>query len=227
MGSTRLPGKVMQKIGDKTLLRLVLDRLKESKMLSRIVVATTEKVEDDFIVLESKKAQVDVFRGSDLDVLNRISEAAKEYEADVVVRICADNPFLAIGSMDRMIRHHMELENDLTYNGVHDGGVPPGFVSEVLSMKALDVSDRMAEQADEREHVTVYMKRNPDRFRVEAYQVLPNLRRPHLQLSIDTDQELKLVRRINSVVRVDKRFVSAEEIIRVIDENPDLVSLGV
>ena len=227
MGSTRLPGKSMQKIGEKTLLRLVLDRLKESDMLFHIVVATTNRAEDDILVLESKKARVGYFRGSDLDVLQRIAQAARANEADVVVRICADNSFLAVGCMDRMIKHHIAVKNDLTYNGVHEKGVPPGFVSEVVSIKALDTADSMAQESDEREHVTLYLKRNPDKFRIEAFEVPHTLRKPHLQLSIDTESDLNLVRRINSVLRIDKRFVSAEEILRVLEERPELLSKGV
>ena len=227
MGSTRLPGKSMLKIGDKTLLSLVLDRLNESSMLSHIVVATTNRSEDDILVLESKNERIDVFRGSETDVLHRIAQAAKATKADEVVRVCADNPFLAIGSMDRMIRRHIDAENDLTFNGVHLKGVPPGFVSEVISMKALDAADNLARNSDEREHVTVYFKRNSDQFRIEAFEVLPRLMRSHLQLSIDTEKDLNVVRRVNAVMRADKKFVTAEEIIKVIDENPDLLSPGV
>ena len=93
-GSSRLPGKIMMKIEGKTMLEHMIERVSKSKKLDKIVIATTTKENDDVIVSLAKQLKIDYFRGSEDDVLDRYYKASKQFDADVVVRLCSDSPLL-------------------------------------------------------------------------------------------------------------------------------------
>ena len=126
--------------------------------------------------------------------------------------------------MDRMIKRHKKASNDLTYNGIHDRGVPPGSITEVISINALKQSEHLAKRDDEREHVTMFLKRNMNAFKIETYTVEPNIRKPNYQLSVDTAHDLDIVRRINDVIKADTQYVALKEIIKIIEADPVLLS---
>jgi spore coat polysaccharide biosynthesis protein SpsF len=108
-GSTRLPGKVVKKIGNKTVLEILLCRIKNLKLFNKLIVATTTKREDDIIETISLQNAVQIFRGSEENVLDRYYQAAKEYNADIIVRITADNPLVSLDliafQVDHLIKH--------------------------------------------------------------------------------------------------------------------------
>ncbi|WP_293105948.1 NTP transferase domain-containing protein [Moorena sp. SIO3I6] len=103
MGSTRLPGKVMKQLCDKTVLAHVISRVRACNLLDEVVVATTNSSIDDVIVTEAEKYGAKWFRGSEDDVLDRYYLAAKNYHADVVVRITSDCPLFDHTILSQML----------------------------------------------------------------------------------------------------------------------------
>src|SRR5438876_8946204 len=103
MGSTRLPGKVMMKLGRRSLLGYVATRLESASSLDEIVVATTTHFRDDILVHESEALGLNCYRGSESNVLRRYMDAATVFKADIVVRVTADNPFSDPMSIDRVV----------------------------------------------------------------------------------------------------------------------------
>ena len=103
MGSKRFPGKMLEKLGDHLILEWVITRLKRSKYISEIIVATSNLNIDDKIKNISSMMGVKCFRGDENDVLGRFTEAARKYNAYWVVRVCADNPFIDPIEVDRLI----------------------------------------------------------------------------------------------------------------------------
>ena len=103
MGSTRFPGKMLKKLGSYHILEWVINRLKRANNLDGIVLATTTLPEDDVLQQKAKFWGVDVFRGSKEDVLGRFYKAARYFEANTIVRVCGDNPFVAPEEIDRLI----------------------------------------------------------------------------------------------------------------------------
>ena len=93
-GSTRFPKKILEKIYDKTLLELYVNRVRPSKQIDKVVIATTENSGDDIIVEMAKNMEFDCFRGSEMDLLDRYYRCAKQYNPDIVVRITPDDPFV-------------------------------------------------------------------------------------------------------------------------------------
>src|SRR5438128_6101801 len=103
MGSSRLPGKVMMKIGGRPLLVYLVERISKARTLDAIVVATTTNPRDNVIIEECERRGIPNFRGSEIDVLSRYVSAARAYEADIIVRVTADNPFTDPNSINRVV----------------------------------------------------------------------------------------------------------------------------
>ena len=133
MGSKRFPGKVLAKIGGKTILEILLERVSNSEHVNDVVVATTENKIDDPIESLSRAIGVHFYRGSEDNVLERYVEAAEKFKADVIVRITADNPLTDVQLMEKMIDVHFKAGADYTYCS----DTPLGISSEIIDSKAL------------------------------------------------------------------------------------------
>ena len=104
LGSTRLPGKVMMKIDSKkTVLESMLNQLRYSKLVDRIIVATTNKPEDDSIENFCKEKRIECFRGNEKDVLDRYYQCAKKYSSSIIIRMPADKPLLDPNVVDELL----------------------------------------------------------------------------------------------------------------------------
>ena len=116
MGSQRFPGKMLSQLGEHTLLDWVLQRVLRSTQVDQVVLATSTNSEDDKLVSAALRLEVNSIRGSEADVLSRFLLAANESQADLVVRVCADNPFIAPEELDRLIVDHRETSFDYSCN---------------------------------------------------------------------------------------------------------------
>src|ERR1043165_5928996 len=181
MGSTRLPGKVMMKLGGLSLLSYIAARLPTAATLDEIVVATTPHSRDEVIVQEATFCGLKCYRGSESDVLRRYLEAATIYKADIVVRVTADNPFSDPRSIDRVVRRIKE-----GHDYAIEMNLPVGTTGEALTFQALDFIDTAATTERWREHVTLYAKENPRMLRCSFEDAPPAWSRPDLSYTIDT-----------------------------------------
>lgn len=218
MGSTRLPHKTMAELAGKPLLWHIIERLKTSKEINDIVVATSNSSKDDVIANFCKKHNIKIFRGDEKDVLNRIYLAAKQIKADIVARICADNPFLDIESLDGMIAVLIKQNLDYSSN-VYEKGAPHGTVSEVMTFSALEKLEKEAKDPASREHVTVFIRNNPQRFKTENYEVKPQIQRTDISFEINTAEDLEKVRKIYGALYKGKP-IPLTEAIRFLDAAP-------
>lgn len=161
MGSTRLPGKVLMKVGDKPLLKTHLDRLSLCKEVDEIVVATTTNKDDDYLALLSDAWCDRVYRGSENDVLDRYFQAVKDLRPDWVVRVTSDCPLIDPSLVDQVILYVMENDKDYGSNTLVER-YPDGQDIEVFKFSALKSAWQHAVLKSDREHVTPYLKRNSD-----------------------------------------------------------------
>jgi spore coat polysaccharide biosynthesis protein SpsF len=141
MGSTRLPGKVMLKIKDKTVLGHVVERVKQSKLINEIIIATTINESDDIIVKESLNLGLKVFRGDENDVLSRYYFAAKENAIDLIVRITSDCPLIDSKIVDEVISYYISNNYDIVTNAGNDFNertYPRGLDVEIFSFDVLE-----------------------------------------------------------------------------------------
>ncbi|MDD5145733.1 MAG: glycosyltransferase family protein [Candidatus Pacebacteria bacterium] len=225
MGSTRLPQKVLRAIGGKPMLQWVVERAKRSRMVNDVIVATSDKKQDDLIEKLCKKLKIGYFRGSENDVLNRFYQAAKKYKADKVVRITGDCPFIEPEIIDEVIRTHLKNKNDYTSN---DAGVgyPRGLDVEVFNFGSLEKANFKAKKIYEREHVTPYFYENPRIFKVQILKAKGILKRPKFRLCVDKKEDLKLVREIYKILSKRKKGISIFDIIHLLDSDKKLARVN-
>jgi spore coat polysaccharide biosynthesis protein SpsF len=189
MGSTRLPGKVLERIGDRPLVLRTVAAMQAVPSIAALVVATTSDPSDDPLVDVLTSAGVSVHRGPVHDVLRRVVEAAVPLDPDFVVRQTADNPFVDPTVVGGQIRQ--AVEHGLDYVGI--AGWPLGIAAEVARWPAVLVADREATTPAEREHVMPFIYSRPKRFRIAG---VPGSVRPAGRFTVDTPADLEFARRL-------------------------------
>jgi len=165
MLSIRLPGKVLMQLGGKTVLEHVIARAGASKLASMLIVATSTRKNDEKIVDQCERIGVRVFCGSENDVLDRFYNATKPLNPKHIVRITADCPLIDPAIIDRVIAEHIKRGADYTSNTIIPT-YPDGEDVEVFKLSALESAWRDARLPSEREHVTPFIKKNPERFKL-------------------------------------------------------------
>jgi spore coat polysaccharide biosynthesis protein SpsF len=192
MGSTRLPGKVMMKIGGRPLLVYLVERISRARTLDGIVVATTTNRRDHIIIEECERRGIPNFRGSEFDVLGRYVSAARACEADIIVRVTADNPFTDPDSIDRVVDALTGQNADYAV----ENRLPVGVTGEALTWDALGFIDSIAHTSPWREHVTLYAKDNPQSISCAFLEPPLGLARPDLSFTVDRLEEYLYTRRL-------------------------------
>ena len=225
MGSERLPGKVLMDIAGKPMLEHVVTRLRYSQRIDEIVVATSLKPADDSIVRFCEEKGVSIYRGSELDVLDRYYQAASLYQADIVIRVTADCPLVDFQGIDVLI--NKLLEKSLDYVAYDNLQIPRGLTGEVFTYQGLERTYQNADQAYEREHVTIYMYEHPEGFRIQFIEPPNWLKRPEFRLTVDTPEDLVLIRKIyESKLLKSTTILDLKEVICLLDQNPELSRLN-
>tara|TARA_Y100000589_G_scaffold38509_2_gene32266 strand:+ start:7478 stop:9523 length:2046 start_codon:yes stop_codon:yes gene_type:complete len=192
MGSTRLPGKVMKKIGASPLIELIIRRLKKSQTITSIVVATSLAETDQAIVDFVSSIGIKVVRGSERDVLKRYLNAALESEADIIVRVTADCPLIDPVIVDEVVRTFFSQKVSYASN-VNPRTFPDGLDVEVFSIDALIEADQEAVTSYDREHVTPYI-RNHGQFAKASIEYPEDL--SHYRWTVDQIIDFELVQAI-------------------------------
>lgn len=220
LGSSRLPGKVMKKICEKTVLEHVYERLKLSKYLNDIVIATTDKYEDKKIIDLCKELGINYFVGSENDVLSRYYNCAKKYNVDVVVRITSDCPLIDSKVLDEMLSFYINNKYDLVTNAGDEiyRTYPRGLDIEIFSFNLLKTAYLNANQNYEKEHVTPYIYENG--FNIHYYKNNKNYSK--YRLTLDTKEDFALINKIYYELYDNKHDFFLEDIIKVLESNPKL-----
>lgn len=160
-GSTRLPGKILREISGKSLLKIHLERLKKCKMISKIIVATTNKPEDAVIHKKITDWGLTVFKGSEQNVLDRFYQAVKNEKPDWIIRVCSDCPLIDPKLVDDIISFVQKKDVDYGANILVEN-FPDGQDVEVFKFQALETAWKNANLKSEIEHVTPYIRNNSD-----------------------------------------------------------------
>ena len=221
-GSTRLPGKVLLKLDkNNTVLDYVIKQLRFSKLFEKIIIATTSLSEDDQIINNVQNLNVDIFRGSSSDVLDRFFQCAKKFSIDVIIRITADNPLIDPTIVDDMIKKFMSNSYDYLTNA-HVRTFPYGTEVEIFSFNALEKAWKNAKKPSEREHVTPYLYNNLDNFKIFNVEYSKNI--SNLRWTIDRNADLKLIRLIIS--KIKNRPILLDDILVLYSKEPQLFELN-
>mgnify|MGYP000101967317 CR=1 FL=1 len=202
MGSVRLPEKTMMPLAGKPMLSRMIERLRRCRAVDHIVIATTELPGDDVVADLARSENMSVFRGSENDLVDRYYQAALTFEADVVVRIPADNPVPEPSEIDRIIGYHLASDNAYSSNlaQVLGNGYPDGIGAEVMEFSALKeiwqrVSDRYRR---EHPHLSFYDYEKgqavaPDIFKVGTVACPPDFSRPDIVLDVNTAAQYRFL----------------------------------
>lgn len=223
VGSTRLPNKTFARLAGKPLIWHVVDRLKFSKNINKIIVATTILPEDNLIEDWCVENNCSFFRGSEDNVLNRFYETAKCYDVENIVRITADDPFKDPEIIDRIIELFLSNKLDFAYNN-NPPTFPEGLDTEVFSFKALETANKFASNPFEKEHVTQYFYKNLNLFKSMNYTHSQNL--SYLRWTIDTEKDLDMARKVYKELYVDSKIFLMHEILHLIKEKPHLGTIN-
>ena len=224
MGSSRLPGKVLADVHGRPMLQWLLDRLCAVKLIDEIVVATTLSPEDNVLVDWLSKKNVAYFRGSEDDVLERFYECAKIHQAELVIRITADDPLKDPGIITQAIR--MVADNpglDYCSNSINPS-YPEGLDIEVFRFSALEKSFQEARLSSEREHVTPYIWKNPDLFNVASLEFDRDL--SHWRWTVDKPNDLQFIRAVYYEF-INQPLAPFSEIISFLERNPKIVAINI
>lgn len=192
MGSTRLAGKVMKPLAGAPLLQRLLERVGRSRRLDTLVVATSDRTRDDAVAALCGDMAVACFRGSEDDVLGRVLGAAESVDADIVVRLTADNPMVGADLVDYVLERFLPDVPPLVYaQNADDSGFPYGLFVEAITIGALRAADASRDPMD-REHVTYFVRTRPDRF--PSLLVTAPGRFGQDSVSVDTPEEYEKVK---------------------------------
>lgn len=223
LGSTRLPNKILRKLNGITLLEFLIQRLKRSKSISKIVIATTDKKTDDVLAGYAKKLGVGCFRGSEEDVLDRTYNAARQHGADVIVRITSDCPLNDPALIDSMVDEFLHADLDYLCNR-KPPTYPDGFDIEVFSFKSLEKAWEEAKFRFEREHVTPYISEHEDIFRVKSISYPKDY--SHLRLTVDYEEDFELVKQVYEALYGKNPMFTLEDILDFLNKNPALLKIN-
>lgn len=222
MGSSRLPGKVMQKIDCNGLvLDYVIMQLKSAKKIEKIIVATTNLTEDDVIFDHISAQNVACYRGSSEDVLDRYYQCAKKFSIDVIVRVTADNPLIDPNIVDLVISEYENNGYDYATNTLHRT-FPYGTEVEVFSFKILEKTWKNASMPSEREHVTPFIRKPENGFSLVNIECDKNL--SHLRYTVDKADDLKVVKEIAS--NIPKRPILMQDIFELYKNKPEIFEIN-
>jgi spore coat polysaccharide biosynthesis protein SpsF len=225
MGSSRLPGKMTLSLYKNiNALSLLLKRISLSKTISHVIVATTEKPEDDCLSEIAKQHNVDAFRGSENDVLDRYYQAAQLYpNSDAIIRLTGDCPLHDVSIIDAVVNLFFETSADYASN-IHPPTYPDGIDVEVIHPSVLKTAWKEAKKTSEREHVTPFIHQQKDRFKCFNLQYTEDL--SHLRLTLDETRDHILLSRIVSALYPQNSQFTLEDTLTYLKENPELLEIN-
>ncbi len=226
MGSSRLPGKVLRDIHGKPMLQWVVERTRKAAVLTETVVATTVDPGDDMLEQVCAELHIACLRGSIFDVLDRYYQAARQCEADVIVRITADCPLIDPGLIDLVVQRFLKEKVDFAANRLpppYQRTYPIGLDVEVVSFAALERTWKEAKEKNEREHVLPYLYDEPGRFRILVVDNDKNM--GAYRWTVDTYSDLRFIQEVVALLP-DKENFTWLDVLKVVEEHPQLSEIN-
>ena len=226
MTSSRLPGKVlMNALDDGTsMLEFMIKRVKKSKLIDKIIIATTKNKTDQPIIDLCEKLKVDYYRGSEEDVLLRVLEAHKKFDSDIIVELTGDCPLIDSIIMDEIISIYLENDYDYVSNS-HVRSYPDGFDVQVFSTELLDDVSKKTNYEYDRENVSSYFYRTNE-FNIHGVIASKELFWPDLRVTLDDKGDYLLLKNIITTLhKLHGYNFKAIDVVNYLKESPKLLDL--
>lgn len=221
MGSERFPGKVLCDLHGKSMLARVVGRAGRAALVEETAVATSVEPSDDAIVVECGRLGVRCFRGDLENVLDRCYHAAGAAQAQAVVRLTADNPLVDPQLIDEVLRAFLQYQPDYASNHLQPA-YPLGLGVEAMTMAALERAWKEATLKEERVHVTPYIFRHPERFKLHAVTADADYSRH--RWTVDTPEDLEFARQVYA--RFPDDSFGWQEVLRLVSAEPALEEIN-
>src|SRR3989344_2709249 len=227
MGSTRLPGKILMGLEGKPMLWHIVERVKQSKAIDGVVVATTIGREDDATAELCKQEGWLCYRGSAEDVLDRYYQATKTFGASAVVRLTGDCPFIDPFIIDLCVEKFLEGKHDFVSNCEVDSSTfPRGLDVRVISFTALENAAQNAKKPFEREHVWPYVFEHQETFAIGPVVTAPDAYRADYRLTVDYPEDFELAKTLYRKFWRPGTMVNVPEAISFLNNNPDVAAIN-
>ncbi|PSC03719.1 spore coat protein [Alsobacter soli] len=221
--SSRLPGKVLEPLAGQPMLLRQLERVRRSRRIDRLVLATSVDPSDDPVADLGRRAGVDVSRGSLDDVLDRFIRAAQPFHPEWVVRLTGDCPLADPDVIDGVIEAAIAAEADYASNAVEPTW-PDGLDVEVVRWTVLQVVAAEPRTEAEREHVTLAIHRRPSRFKVTHVRQQRDL--SSLRWTVDEPRDLVFVRAVYDRLFAANPAFNTEDVLALLAREPQLASMN-
>lgn len=191
-GSTRLKNKALLKLGDYSILEWVIRRVKRSKNIKKIFLATTKKKEDFILKKIAKKNKINFFQGSEKNVFDRFYKISNKFNPQYVIRICADNPFIDANEIDKLIKFTIKNKSDYSFNHIpyKNNNYIDGVGAECIKASYFyKFKKKIDKNFFFKEHVTSYIWKNKKNFKFNFFESPKKYSYPKLKLDIDYEKD--------------------------------------
>ena len=223
MGSTRLSDKVLMTLAGKTVLEHIIERVSRSELVQGTVVATTVNKKDLAIAGLCAMKGINIFCGSEEDVLDRFYQTARHFRIKNIIRITADCPLIDPQIIDRTIKLYLDTGADYASN-ILEETFPDGLDVEVFSFDALEAAWKNAKLISEREHVTPYIRKSTDRFRTAS--VKHNTDLSSKRWTLDTKEDLDFLRIVFENLYYNRPDFNMTDILSLIEKHPEIEKIN-
>ena len=226
VNSKRLPGKILMPVFGKSLLQLLLERLKKLKTIDDLIVATTKHKLDDQTAKIAKLINVKIYRGDEHNVLKRYYDCAKINKSSVIIRVTADCPLIDIKYINELLK--IFLKNDYDYLSNLDlNYLPDGFHCEIFNFRSLEKAQKLAKSKFDREHVTSFLWSNPKIFSIHHYcgKKLKNHSKD-IRLTLDYHEDYILIKEVFEKLYKKNKFFSLVEITAFLEKNKSFLKIN-
>jgi spore coat polysaccharide biosynthesis protein SpsF len=223
ISSSRLPGKVMLPILEKPLLLRMLERVRNSKLSGKIIIATSTNNDDDMIESLCRENEITCFRGNLTDLLDRHYQVGKFYNADAVVKIPSDCPLIDPHIIDRVIKYYIDHEEYDYVSNLHPATYPDGNDVEIFSFQVLEHAWRDATKNFEREHTTPFIWEHQDTFKVGNVEWETGLDMSSaLRFTIDYEEDYRFIKKVYEELYEQNPNFGLNDILNLIEQKPEI-----
>jgi len=228
MGSSRLPGKILLPLAGQPLLVRMVERVQRAHLAGTVVVATTTDAADDAVAACCAAHGLECFRGDALDLLDRHYQAARHYQADVILKVPSDCPLIDPAIIDEVVRFYLDFSERYDFvSNLHPATFPDGNDVEVMPFGALETAWREAKRPLEREHTTPFFWENPDRFRLAnvTWDTGQDFSMSH-RWTIDYPEDYAFISAVYDVLYPTKPGFGLNDILQLLAQRPDIAQLN-
>ena len=225
MNSSRLPGKILKPILGKPSLERLVERVRRSRWIDEVIVATTTSARDDEVEQWAGKAGVCCFRGSEEDVLARVLDAAKAFGGEIIVELTGDCPLIDPEIIDELMALYISQDFDYVSN-ILERTYPRGLDTQIFSTAVLEEVSRLTQDPADRENVSLYIYEHPDHYKLGGIRAPKSCYGPDLRICVDTIEDFDVVESVYKALYPRNPGFGSADIVKFLRSHPKIAALN-